>query len=118
MPTLATWCARRRFAVAGAWIVALLALAALTIVEGAAFTGAADLPDSDSATVYALLDTGGPATTSGNLVWRGSDPAAATAMVTEIKTLPGVRGTSAPVVDSPSSTSYVRVTLDADADPA
>ncbi|GLY05456.1 MMPL family transporter [Actinoplanes sp. NBRC 101535] len=137
MSTLAHWCFRRRFAVAGGWIVALVALAAVALAGGTAFTDSADLPDSESATAYALLaeSTGqaGADTESGTVVWHtgGTSVDAANVkkdvagMLARIEALPGVQGVVSPYdkagsgqLSTATNTAYARVTLAADADTA
>ncbi|HWS34721.1 MAG TPA: MMPL family transporter [Actinoplanes sp.] len=112
MSTLAKWCTRGKRTVLGIWIAVLAALAVLALSHGTAFTDSAELPDSESATAYSLTDTGGEPTTSGNVVWRGDR----TAMLAEIKTVPGVRSVSAPIENSELQTTYARVTLAEDTD--
>jgi len=59
LTNLAHWCTRWRLAVAGGWLVALVALAALALGGGTAFTDTTNLPESESATAYALLAQSG-----------------------------------------------------------
>jgi len=108
--SLAHWCTRRRFVVLGGWIVALLALAALTVSAGAAFTDSTELPNSESATAYSLLAEAGtqPAsagsTVTGNIAWHTdgvavNDPAVRaefTAMLAKVALLPGVQAVVSP----------------------
>lgn len=134
MSALAHWCFRRRFAVAASWIVALVALAALALGGGTAFTDAAELPDSESATAYALLaEAGGrtAATETGTIVWHTpgavDSPAVRSqvdAMLTEIKALPGVQAVISPYdeagagqLSASASTAYARVVLAEGTDP-
>ncbi|GAA1614879.1 MMPL family transporter [Actinoplanes couchii] len=95
-----------------------MALAAIALAGGTAFTDGADLPDSESATAYALLaEDGGTPTTSGNIVWKPSgDPAGE--MLAKIRTLPGVVDVTEPRVDTGTGTAYATVVLDKDADTA
>ena len=57
MERLARLCARRRFIVLGGWVIALLLLAGLTVKLGSGFTDSTQIPNSESATAYSLLDT-------------------------------------------------------------
>ncbi|BEL06513.1 MMPL family transporter [Actinoplanes sichuanensis] len=129
MSTLAHWCSRRRFAVLGAWIVALVALAALAVGGGTAFTDAAELPDSESATAYALL--GDSTGQTGQIVWHTEGAAVDSAqvkataaeMLSKIEDLPGVRAITSPYdragsaqLDTTTNTAYARIVLADDAD--
>jgi RND superfamily putative drug exporter len=84
---LALFCARWRFAVVGAWVAVLVALAGSVLVAGTAFTDVSDLPDGEAARAYALLDQAsgdsGPATERGTIVWRTDDAAVDSAHVRE-----------------------------------
>ncbi|BAL88264.1 putative integral membrane protein [Actinoplanes missouriensis 431] len=145
MSTLAHWCFRRRFAVAGGWIVALVALAAIALGGGTAFTDSADLPDSESATAYALLaesqtgsgsGSGGQAgtdTVRGTVVWHTGGEAVdsagvkadVAAMLARIKAVPGVEAVVSPYdkagaaqINTGTGTAYATIVLAADADTA
>jgi RND superfamily putative drug exporter len=120
---LAHWCTRRRTAVLWIWIVGLLALAGFVGVKGTAFADVVDLPDSESSTAYRILGEGG-STTSGTIVWKSTGTAVdaapvratITAMLTEIKTMPGVQAVSEGRTDKATNTAYARVVLAGDAD--
>ena len=77
MSRLAAFCARWRFAVAGAWVFLLVVLAGAVLSAGTAFTDVTDLPDGEAARAYARLDRvsgdSGPETKSGTIVWRTDD---------------------------------------------
>ncbi|GIM96541.1 MMPL family transporter [Paractinoplanes toevensis] len=115
MQALAHWCSRRRFAVVGGWIVALVALAAIAIGGGTAFTDSTNLPDSESAQAYALL----PASPgeSGTIAWHSTGAAltdrsvnaSVTAMLAEVKALPGVRAVT--MGATTADTAYANVTV-------
>ena len=130
---LARLCVRRRFIVAGGWVIALLLLAGLTVRLGSGFTDSTQIPNSESATAYSLLDGAGKgglvsstSTVTGNIAWqtRGASitsPAveqAATAMLGRVAHLPGVEAVVSPYttagaaqVSRSANTAYATVTL-------
>ncbi|GAA2519745.1 MMPL family transporter [Winogradskya humida] len=132
MTSLARWCSRWRFAVLGGWIVALVALAVVTLSAGTAFTDSTNLPDSEPAKAYSLLAQGSSADTEqGTIAWRttgaGIDDDAVqrriTAMLDEVAALPGVESVVSPYgkagaaqISAGSDTAYAIVVLDRDAD--
>ncbi|MCK9873473.1 MMPL family transporter [Nocardiopsis dassonvillei] len=137
MNSLARWCYRRRGVVLVGWVVGLLGLAGLALGFGMAFTDTVELPDSESATAYRLLDeAGGQAGASedvvrGTVVWHteGTDVNAApvreriTAALDDIATMSGVEQVVSPYAQEGASqlnteadTAYASVVLDADAD--
>ncbi|SDS31438.1 MMPL family transporter [Actinoplanes derwentensis] len=126
MSALAHWCTSRRKAVLWIWIVGLLALAGLAGVKGTAFSDAVELPDSESSTAYAILGEGGDgeSATSGTIVWKTTGTAVdaasvrttVTAMLAEIKAMPGVQAVSEGQTNKAANTAYARVVLTADAD--
>jgi RND superfamily putative drug exporter len=135
---LARLCARWRFAVLAGWIIALLALAGLTVRMGSGFTDSAQLPNSESATAYSLLDSAGKgglaspdSVVTGNIAWHvtGSSvtsPAVekdVTAALARIARMPGVEMVVSPYstagaaqVSAAANTAYATVTLAKGAD--
>ncbi|WP_435106242.1 MMPL family transporter [Nocardiopsis synnemataformans] len=137
MNTLARWCYRRRGVVLVGWVVGLLGLAGLVLGFGTAFTDAAELPDSESATAYRLLEEASGQTGAsedvvrGTIVWHteGADVGAApvreevTAALEGITAMPGVEQVVSPYaqegagqLNTEADTAYASVVLDADAD--
>ena len=138
MQHLARLCARRRFIVLGGWIIALLLLAGLTVKLGSGFSDSTQVPSSESATAYSLLDNAGhgglissSSTVSGNIAWHVTGAPVTspgvekevTAMLGQVAHLPGVEHVTSPysaagaVQVSPSgSTAYATVTLAKGAD--
>jgi len=137
--SLAHWCTRRRFVVLGGWIVALVALAALTLSLGSKFTDSTELPNSESATAYSLLaeagqqsdSTGG--TVTGNIAWHTDGVAVDapavrkefTALLDQVATLPGVQAVVSPYdaagarqLNAPANTAFASVVLTEGADVA
>ncbi|WP_448630612.1 MMPL family transporter [Cellulomonas soli] len=133
MTTLARWSHRRRHAVVGGWILLLVALAVAVLTQGAAFTDKAALPDSESASAYALLAEMGAgasadgSTQNGTIVWHTTglaidDPAVqdqVRSMLTDVAGLPGVEQVVSPYdpagarqVNPEVSTAYATVTVD------
>jgi RND superfamily putative drug exporter len=104
-------CARRKLIVLGGWIIALMLLAGLTVKLGSGFTDSAQIPNSESATAYSLLDNVGHgglvssnSSVSGNIAWHvtgtsvtspeiGKDVAA---MLGKVAHLPGVESVASP----------------------
>jgi len=135
---LARLCARKRVIVLGGWIIALLLLAGLTVRLGSGFTDSAQVPNSESATAYSLLDNAGHgglvssnSTVSGNIAWHVTDgsvasPAvekAAAAMLGKVAHLPGVESVVSPYsaagaaqVSPSGNTAYATVILAKGAD--
>jgi RND superfamily putative drug exporter len=123
---LAHWCTRRPKAVLWIWIAGLLALAGFVGVKGTAFADVVDLPDSESSTAYQILGEGGSggSTTSGTVVWKSTGAAVdaapvratVTAMLAEIKTMPGVQAVSEGRTDKATNTAYAQIVLSGDAD--
>ncbi|BCY10722.1 MMPL family transporter [Actinoplanes sp. L3-i22] len=142
MTSLARGCFRWRFAVLGGWVAALVALVALTIGSGTAFSEDPGMPDSESATAYSLMaqmgaqqagsQGSGAATESGTIVWHTGaavDSAAVkqqfTAMLKQISALPGVQGVVSPYdaagksqINTRTSTAYATITVAKDTDTA
>ncbi|MET0425486.1 MAG: MMPL family transporter [Actinoplanes sp.] len=117
MKALARWCHRWKFAVLGGWIVALVGLAVLVLGTGTAFTDAATLPNSESATAYSLIGPSSP-TEQGTIVWRTDDADTdMTPLLDQVAALPGVTGVVPGPVDAATHTSYATVTLADGADP-
>ena len=111
MERLARLCARRRFIVLGGWVIALLLLAGLTVKLGSGFTDSAQIPNSESATAYSLLDNAGHgglvssnSTVTGNIAWHVTGASVtspgvekdAAAMLGKVAHLPGVEGVVSP----------------------
>lgn len=137
MSVLARWCARRRLLVAGTWLVLLVALGGAAATVGSAFTNSTTLPDSESASAYALLGEigGGESTTegAGTIAWQtqGTDVDDAAvrqqvgAVLSEIDALPGVETVVSPYSEAGASqmdrsrdVAYATVQLNDDADAA
>lgn len=137
MSHLANWCVKRRFVVLGAWILALIALAAAVLTAGTGFTDATELPDSESSTAYSLMaqaGIGGDAdTTSGNIVWHTdgvaiNDPAVTAQMtdvLAQIAAVPGVEQVTSPYdasgaqqLNAQANTAFATVVMTDDADHA
>jgi putative drug exporter of the RND superfamily len=130
---LARLCARRRFIVLGGWVIALLLLAGLTVKLGSGFTDATQIPDSESATAYSLLDNTGhgglvssDSTVTGNIAWHVTGASVtspgvekdAAAMLGKVAHLPGVQAVVSPYsaagaaqVSPSGDTAYATVTL-------
>lgn len=74
MSRLARWCARRRLTVIGAWVLLVVVLGGVAASVGANFTNATTMPDSESSTAYALIDSVGDGDSesaeSGTVVWQ------------------------------------------------
>lgn len=139
MSRLASWCVRWRWAVLGAWLVAILGLGAGAFMAGSGFTDSTNLPDSESASAYALLTDAGIGTgtadagQSGRIVWHSDgvgidDPQLAqrvTGVLDAVAVLPGVESVSSPYTGTPGSspgqvstlanTAYAGVVLSKDA---
>jgi RND superfamily putative drug exporter len=135
---LARLCVRRRFIVAGGWVIALLLLAGLTVRLGSGFTDSTQVPNSESATAYSLLDGAGQgglasstSTVTGNIAWHASGPSitspaverAAATMLGKVAHLPGVEAVVSPYtaagaaqVSRSANTAYATVTLAKGAD--
>ncbi|WP_024285555.1 MMPL family transporter [Cellulomonas sp. KRMCY2] len=132
MSTLARWCYRRRRVVLAVWIAALIGLMAAVFSAGTAFTTAAQLPDSESSTAYALIaEAGADGTSVGNVVWRTDgvaidDPAVeqqVAAMLAEVAAVPGVESVTSPYsgagtaqINPDESTAFARVTATSEVD--
>ncbi len=133
MSALAQWCFRRRYAVLGGWIIALIGLAAAVLSTGTAFTTSTALPDSESSTAYALLAEAGFSGSSetGTIVWRTDgvavDDAAVQSdvavMLDAVAAEPGVEAVVSPYseagaaqVNAAASTAYATVAVTDDAD--
>ncbi|HEY0186663.1 MAG TPA: MMPL family transporter [Cellulomonas sp.] len=134
MSSLARFCYRRRRGVLAAWVVALVALAAVAFSMGTAFRTATDLPDSESSRAYALMAEAGigtDGTSTGTVVWRTEgtaidDPAVeeeVAAMLAEIADLPGIEAVTSPYteagaaqVNADAQTAYASLTTTDDAD--
>ncbi|MGN8244530.1 MMPL family transporter [Cellulomonas soli] len=137
MNALARWSHRKRRAVLGGWILLLIGLAAAVLTQGTAFTEDATLPDSESASAYALLAEMGAGsaadgtTETGTIVWRTTGVAIDDAAVqdqvrsvlTDVAGLPGVEAVVSPYdeagarqVNAEVSTAYATVTVDEDVD--
>jgi len=135
---LARLCARKRFIVLGGWIIALLLLAGLTVKLGSGFTDSTQVPNSESATAYSLLDNAGRgglvssnSTVTGNIAWHVTDgpvtnPAVErdmSAMLGKVAHLPGVESVVSPYsaagaaqVSPSGNIAYATVTLAKGAD--
>jgi RND superfamily putative drug exporter len=130
---LARLCVRRKFIVLGGWVIALLLLAGLTVRLGSGFTDSAQIPSSESATVYSLLDNAGHgglvssnSTVTGNIAWQVTGASVtspgvekdAAAMLGRVAHLPGVEAVASPYstvgaaqVSPSGNTAYATVTL-------
>ena len=140
MSFLARMCFQRRFVVLGGWILLLMALIAAAASAGGTFTDSSTMPDSESATAYALLaeagagqPAAGPTTQTGTIVWRTNGAAIdspaiqrrATAMLAAVSALPGVEAVVSPYtqagarqLSASADTAYASVAVTASADVA
>ncbi len=138
MQHLARLCARRKYIVLGGWIIALLLLAGLTVQIGSGFKDSTQVPSSESATAYSLLNQAGQgslvssdSTVTGNIAWHVTGTTVtspgvkqqATAMLGQVAHLPGVEQVTSPYspagaaqVSPSGSTAYATVTLAKGAD--
>ena len=135
MSSLARFSLRRRSVVLWAWLVLLLGLAGAVVGLGTNFRTAAELPDSESSTEYALLAEAGGGSGSGaqdgKIVWQTQgvavdDPAVrseVTAMLDTIAQEPGVEAVVSPYTEqgatqlnAQESTAYASVSVTDDAD--
>jgi RND superfamily putative drug exporter len=132
MSKLASWCVRWRWVVLSTWIAVILGLGAGVGIAGSGFTDATDIPDSESATAYALLadagigaDDGGAE--AGRVVWHSgtlavNDPALqarAADMLDAVAAIPGVQSVSTPYgadtvgqISADGHTAYAAVVVD------
>ncbi|WP_112134602.1 MMPL family transporter [Glycomyces dulcitolivorans] len=134
MSALARWCVRHRSLVLTGWIALLIGLAAAVAGLGSGFTDVTELPDSESATAYALLDEAYPGsdTQSGTIVWHTDglaidDPAVKSgiaAMLEAVDAEDGVEAIVSPYsegaeaqIDTAENTAYATVAVTDDADP-
>jgi putative drug exporter of the RND superfamily len=130
---LARLCARKRFIVLGGWVIGLLLLAGLTVRLGSGFTDSTQIPNSESATAYSLLDNAGHgglvssnSTVSGNIAWHVTGASVTSqgvekdvaAMLGQVAHLPGVEAVVSPYsaagaaqVSPSANTAYATVTL-------
>ncbi|MEU4650334.1 MMPL family transporter [Nocardia fluminea] len=135
MTTLALLCSRWRYAVAGLWLILLIALAGGVFAAGSGFTDVADLPDGEASRAYSLLDQGAgePTTISGKIAWHtdgavvDSDPVRSevSTWLRQVADQPGVTAVVSPYAQAGAAqlsqaenTAYasVEMTDDADAD--
>lgn len=131
MNSLARFCFRQRKAVLALWIVLLVGLGVAVGAAGTAFTEIQEMPDSESASAYALLGAGEGAagTERGTIVWRTDKVAVdapgveaeVTAMLDELLAQPGVEAVVSPYTDAGAGqlnagagTAYAVVTVVAD----
>ncbi len=134
MSYLAHLCSRWRFAVVGAWVVVLLALAGSVVAAGTGFTEVTDLPDGEANQAYALLDQAGGTTETenGRIVWHTEDTAVddpqirseVTRLLDDVSAMPGVEAVVSPYSEAGSAqinagadTAFATVALTEDADP-
>jgi len=131
---LAHGCTRHRFIVLAGWLLALATLGGLVLARGTGFTDDTTLPDSESATAYALLaQAEGDAADvqTGRIVWHPeSGPVTAadvraeiTDLLTRVGEMPGVVSGVSPYtkagaaqLNADARTAFATVTLTADAD--
>jgi len=135
---LARLCARRKYVVLGGWIIALLLLAGLTVQIGSGFKDSTQVPSSESATAYSLLNQAGQgslvssdSTVTGNIAWHVTGATVTSpgveksfaAMLGQVAHLPGVEQVTSPYslagaaqVSPSGSTAYATVTLAKGAD--
>ena len=119
-------------------MIALLLLAGLTVRLGSGFTDSAQIPNSESATAYSLLDKAGhgglvssSSTVSGNIAWHVTGTSVTSpgverdvaAMLGKVAHLPGVEAVVSPYstagadqVSPSGNTAYATVTLAKTAD--
>lgn len=136
MTRLARFSYKWRKAVLAGWVAVLLGLAGVVFGLGTHFTDTVGLPNSESATAYALLDQlhpGATDTESGKIAWH-TDGASVTDpdvtsdvsdMLTEVGTLPGVASVVSPYskagaaqLNADANTAFATVTITDDADAA
>ncbi|WP_380161970.1 MMPL family transporter [Kineococcus sp. R86509] len=106
MTALARWCAKRRWYVVGAWVLALVALAAGALSAGDGFTNASSSSATESSRASSLMASAGlpSGNGGGKIVWHSNgasvqDPAVQTevsAALTKIADLPGVAAVTNP----------------------
>jgi RND superfamily putative drug exporter len=124
----------------GTWLIGLVTLAGLMASLGADFSDATELPNSESATAYRLMDqgrSGAPAAEdlqSGTIVWHTENGlrirdarvrADVSAALTRIGDLPGVESVISPYesagrsqLNTAANTAFATVTIGKDTDPA
>jgi len=130
---IARLCTRRKFIVLGGWIIALMLLSGLTVKLGSGFTDSTQVPNSESATAYSLLDNAGHgglvtsnSTVTGNIAWHVAGDSVTSpgvekdvaAMLGKVAHLPGVESVVSPYsaagaaqVSPSGTTAYATVTL-------
>lgn len=135
LSALARFCSRWRYAVAGLWLLLLVALAGGVLTAGTGFTDdVTDLPDGEASRAYALLDqgagSGGPETKNGKIAWRTDAAIDSGPVRTEVSTWlaevadqPGVVSVASPYDEAAAAqlstaedTAYATVAITDDAD--
>ncbi len=88
---LSAWCFDHRLAALGLWLLTLVAIFASAGAAGAAYDGAFDIPDSDSADGFAVLEeyfpTLGAGGQSGTIVFRAEQGVDDAAVVAQMESL-------------------------------
>jgi len=119
MTALARWCAKRRWYVVGAWVLALVALAAGALSAGDGFTNSSSSSDTESSRASSLMASAGlpSGNGGGKIVWHSDgasvqDPAVQTkvsAALTQIADLPGVAAVVNPYTQPEAAATQLNV---------